>query len=112
LSFIEIWKLGENIDKVKLSENDNKLWLSTRFRLSRESEYPGETPDYEIVLYIRNRSYTAIYNKGSKFIWFSFIPEFKYTYGWLSSPSPGGWKQPLYITDTTPELLNLFRLSR
>lgn len=50
-----------------------------------------------------------MYNKKNDIVFFSFVPEIKY--GFLNSPSSGGWTKPLYQTKMTNELLELLKIN-
>ena len=105
----------ESIKKIKtfhgqlfnVNDEDLKIWHSLVFRKSTIDEYPGETPDYHIKLITDNAEYSAIYNKDSKFVFFSFFPNIRY--GFFTEPPPGGWTQPLYVSKVDSDLLKLIR---
>lgn len=92
-----------------LKNEDIELWDSTEFNISTEN-YPGETPDYVIYLIGKTHEFTAMYNKDSEIIFFSFIPEIKY--GLLNTPAPQGWNKPIYETKVSDKLLKMLRMNQ
>lgn len=110
LTDIEAWRFGKRLEKVELSESDHQIWLNTCFIRASDLVYPGETPDYHINLFVGKKRYTALYNEDSDIIFISLVSDFRYSYGWVSAPSSGGWTQPLYVTNATQALLKAFGL--
>ncbi len=90
-----------------LTENEIELWKNLEFVISKEN-YPGETPDFVIELMGNTSNFTAMYNEPSEIVFFSFVLEIKY--GFLNSPSPGGWTQPIYKTQANEKILELLKI--
>ncbi|WP_425077895.1 hypothetical protein [Psychroserpens sp. S379A] len=104
-----IAKIKVNNDNVQnLTEKEIKLWKNLEFKISTEN-YPGETPDYIIDLIGNDSNFRAMYNESSGIIFFSFIPEIEY--GFLNSPTPGGWTKPIYEIQASDELLSLLKVN-
>lgn len=97
-----------NGDTFLLTSKEIAYWKSLDFELTTE-DYPGETPDYTLELLGADRQFTAIYNKNSSIVFFSFIPV--YQYGFLNVPPPGGWTKPLYSTKANGQLLELLKIA-
>lgn len=110
LTAIESWRFGKRLEKVELSEADRQILLKTCFRRASDLEYPGETPDCHIHLFAGKKRYAALYNEESDIIFLNLASDFRYSYGRVSAPSPGGWTQPFYVTNATPSLLKAFGL--
>lgn len=71
-----------------LSEDEIEYWKSLTFTLS-EGNYPGETPDYVIKFTNNTVSFTAMYNRESDVVFFSFIPEVTYGFSIVRLPGDG-----------------------
>jgi len=86
--------------------DEQVIWSRLSFILTdMDRQYPGESPDYEIELITNRGHYLAMYNKGEDIVFFSFVDDKRFRYGSWSEPPAGGWTQPLYYCEATPELL-------
>jgi|SRR5690606_1435345 len=92
---------------VKWSQKEFDYWNSLQFQIATK-DYPGETPDYVIKLKGTESDFSAMYNKNDTIVFFSFSSEIKY--GFLNTPPPGGWTQPLYKIKADEKILNLLRI--
>lgn len=106
LSKIEKIKVN-NGPTYELTDKEIDLWNNLEFDISTDN-YPGETPDFVIDLIGNKSDFTAMYNKSSGIVFFSFVSEIKY--GFLNSPAPGGWTKPIYETQANDQLLELLKI--
>ena len=106
LSKIEKIKVS-NGQTYKLTDKEIDLWNKLEFNISTDN-YPGETPDFVIDLIGNKSDFTAMYNESSGIVFFSFESEIKY--GFLNSPTPGGWTKPIYETQANDQILELLKI--
>lgn len=96
-------------ETIKLTTDEIEYWNKLEFDIV-ENDNLGATPDFLIDLGLIGKqiSYTALYNKGGRFVYCIF-PEMKY--GIFNSPPPGGWHKPIYKIKANKELLEFLNLT-
>lgn len=92
---------------IKLNKEEKEYWKGLSFEIAK-NETPGNTTDFVVELSTESTEFTAIYNKGEDYIFFSFYPEIKYSF--LNTPAPGGWNKPLYKIKSDHRITKFLRI--